>query len=437
MTRRGDRVARPNVGAAQSGQGGYAFRSYKLRRGYACALPLLAGFALIIQAGCTRRVAPPVAPIPTERLTEPARKPFAVRTLIHKDVDSIEIQVRGYWSMKQDGTELLLKRGKDLKETAEPSGAGIRLGDQRLPAANLRIESEGDRIVSVKGSNYHGSVILCRTAGGGLDVINECDPEAYVRSTLPAEMSPSWPEEALYAQAVALRSYVVYYIRSKAEAGHHLSGISAAYRGMSRESRRTNHATFDTRGMVLVWKDNYFPAYFHSTCAGHTADCSVVFSIASLPPLEGRRCPFCHNSPHSSWKGVSVARAELVEKLKADGVNVKDIESIRTAGAKGGDFHPGEVIINGSIRMNANRFRLLVGAAKLKSAAFDAKISGDKVVFSGKGWGHGVGLCQFGAKEMAQSGYNWKQILAFYYPEARLLKLYDDPDEATLHPPKS
>jgi len=360
-----------------------------------------------------------------------------VRALLARNVDRAALAADGPWRLCEVGTGLVLKQASGrFSGEASAAAGGMRLGRLRLSAKEVRLESDGQKAVSLNGKRYRGDILIRRRSDDGLDIINECNPEDYLLGTLPAEVAASWPMDALMAQAVALRSYVVHAIRSEPDKAYHLSATSAAYRGADKEHARTTEAARRTRGLVLVWNKKYFPAYFHSTCGGHTADAGKVFGGASIPPLSGVRCPFCRNSPHARWSDVVVRKSELAGALRDAGYPVTNIERITTYGARGGDDHAAGVLINGDVRIEANKFRMIIGAGKLKSTAFSVHVSGDSLVFSGSGWGHGVGMCQYGACRMAREGYNWKQILAYYYPSAKMLRVYDDPDKATIQAPR-
>lgn len=206
---------------------------------------------------------------------------------------------------------------------------------------------------------------------------------------------------------------------------YHLDMLELAYKGVAGETPRLNTIVQETRGVVMVYNWNIFPAYFHSTCGGHTEDIKHVFGKESIPPLSGVVCNYCNNSKHSYWS-ADISKTAIEKKLREANVPVSSISTIKVINPGAGD-HGSKVEIasaNGSKEMNANDFRLLVGPNHLFSTAFQSRSTGKSITFSGKGWGHGVGLCQYGAQTMAQKGFKWTAIVKHYYPKIELVRVY-------------
>ena len=175
--------------------------------------------------------------------------------------------------------------------------------------------------------------------------------------------------------------------------------------------------------MVYDWK--LFPGYFHSTCGGHTEDINLVFNLKSIPPLSGVDCGYCNKSKYYHWK-KELRKNEIENKLNVTNSKVKKIRNITTEEIGPGG-HCSTIKIEhagGTKRVNANDFRLMVGPNNLRSTSFKIKNNGSSFIFEGSGWGHGVGLCQYGTQDMAKSGFKWFEILRHYYPEIDLVKIY-------------
>jgi len=237
-----------------------------------------------------------------------------------------------------------------------------------------------------------------------------------MRSVVGSEMYHSWPLNALMAQAVCARTFVVYAVSTKGS----LSRLDLAYKGIAGEGRAPDLAVELTRGIVLTYNGRILPAFFHSTCGGRTASAAKIFGEDPIPPLEGVPCDWCRQSSTYTWK-AELKAADVAKSLKLAGVReIRTIEPQQTEP----DGYARFVLINGRERMDANAFRLRVGPGAVKSTKFQVQRRGDRFVFEGHGFGHGAGLCQWGAFGMADAGRDWQQILGHYYPGAELQSLY-------------
>jgi stage II sporulation protein D len=191
---------------------------------------------------------------------------------------------------------------------------------------------------------------------------------------------------------------------------------------MESENERTNEAVEQTLGEVLVFEGQLAQTLFHAACAGHTENPNNVWSWESKAPryLEGRVDRYCAGGPHDHWKNRLKA-ASIAERLRKAGYDIGTIKSIRISGKD--DSGRARLLTirhsKGTTAIPAGKFRLAVDAWLVKSTLFTGIVRyEDSFEFRGKGWGHGVGMCQWGAKEMAAKNYNYEEILHFYYPGA-------------------
>ena len=187
---------------------------------------------------------------------------------------------------------------------------------------------------------------------------------------------------------------------------------------------QTLHNNF-TSGEVLTYNGKLFPAYFHATCGGATEDAGELWKIDMIPLKGGRACSFCSDSPHYYWK-AELDLKTIIKKLgeryqsKEGLINISIIERTGTGRVRTLELKDA---VGKSIIISAKDFRSLLGSDLIRSTNFSIVIEQGHVIFSGKGWGHGVGLCQWGAYGMSNKGYNYKQILDFYYPGAEIVQL--------------
>lgn len=284
------------------------------------------------------------------------------------------------------------------------------------------IPGEDNSSLRLNGRRYRDTLSISAD-NGKLTVVNELGLEDYLYGILPREASPSWPPESLKAQAVISRTYVLKNLRRHAKEGFDVCTQThcQVYGGVESEDPRSNRAVDETRAEVLVYEGELAQTLFHAACGGHTEDPNNVWSWDRAAPayLRGCKDKYCRvNNPHEDWHNT--LKAELIEtRLAKAGYKVGTIKSIKISGRSSSGRarilkirHSG-----GSLDVPAGKFRLAVDAWQVKSTLF-SKISrrGDSFEFSGRGWGHGVGLCQWGAKAMAEEGHEYQDILEYFYP---------------------
>ncbi|MCP9454757.1 MAG: SpoIID/LytB domain-containing protein [Nitrospira sp.] len=258
--------------------------------------------------------------------------------------------------------------------------------------------------------------------GNGLLVVNHVDLEEYVKGVLPGEVNPAWHLEMLKAQAVAARTYALYH--------HMLSGArdydvvagtqDQVYQGRRGVDARVEQAVDATRGVVVTYEGAPIYAAFSSTAAGLTEDAAVVWS-KDLPYLKGVECPFDLESPYYQWK-TSFKVETLERNLRRQGVDVGTIAALTPLSySRSGRVATLRLLHSkGELILRGEELRRAVGYTVVPSTQFTIDSFGDEVVLSGYGNGHAVGLCQWGAKELAELGYSYGSILRYYYPGTEL-----------------
>jgi stage II sporulation protein D len=173
----------------------------------------------------------------------------------------------------------------------------------------------------------------------------------------------------------------------------------------------------ETRGQVLHWEGELFPAFYHTDSGGHTEDPRAVFAATNMPALPPVRVEFPSDSPHHSWT-LDMPRATLEAALQRGGVGVGRVLALDVL-ERSVSLRVTRISVQGSEKslvLRGNDFRRVVGYDVLKSTLFAVAVDGNVVRFAGRGYGHGVGLDQAGAKTMAQLGYTARQIVLYYYP---------------------
>ena len=300
---------------------------------------------------------------------------------------------------------------------AVPNGAGLDVDGRR--ASGFRVTA--DRI-RWNGRDYGGFLELLRNADG-VTLVNEVPLEEYVAGVLRAEASEKWPVEALRAQAIAARTYGAYHRLLGIGKPYHLVASTAhqQYAGRVGAGSPVWAAASETAGQVLLWEGELFPAFYHTESGGFTEDPRTVFGTRSMPALRSVRCEFSTGSPHFYW-ALDLKLSDLTEIMRRHDVAVGTVSGIDVI-ERTPSLRATWVVVQGSrgrVRLRGNDLRRMIGYDVLKSTLFAVAVYGDTAQFAGRGYGHGVGLCQWGAKGMAEQGYVARQILEFYYPGTTL-----------------
>jgi stage II sporulation protein D len=266
-----------------------------------------------------------------------------------------------------------------------------------------------------------GLVQLVRR-GKGVLVINQVDLEEYVKGVVPAEVSSAWHPEMLKVQAVAARTYALYQHMLSASRDYDVvaSIQDQVYRGRQGMDARVVEAVESTRGLVVTYQGAPIYAAFSSTAAGITEDAVIVWS-KDLPYLKGVECPFDIESPYYQWK-ASFKVDTLEKNLRSQGFAVGTIATMTPlAYSRAGRVATLRILHSkGELILRGEELRKAVGYTVVPSTQFTIESFGQDIVLVGYGAGHAVGLCQWGAKELAELGYSFSSILRYYYPGTEL-----------------
>ncbi|MHB8420590.1 MAG: SpoIID/LytB domain-containing protein [Myxococcales bacterium] len=351
------------------------------------------------------------------------------------DSEDIRILIgRGEGELSLRGAGLQLETGQRWEQLDASwvrlscQSGGLRLSGGSGSARDLP-ESASVRSVGplrVEERDLRGAVEL-RCQGHRWLAINVLPLEEYLAAVLGGEMPPTFPREALEAQAVAARSYAVHRKVEAVQEGlpYHLDStvLSQVYGGLAGEDPRTRSAVAATRGEVLA--DGMLPveAYFHASCGGQTESGAAALG-RDEPYLASVPCPCAGRSPYAHWS-VRMTPGELA-RLAPHLLGSGDLTDLRISGrtASGRARALAAQTTAGSRTLSAVRLRAAVGYVRLPSLWFDVRKANGAFVFEGKGAGHGAGLCQWGARILAQQGKSYREILAHYYPGAELRKIY-------------
>lgn len=293
----------------------------------------------------------------------------------------------------------------------------------------LPIKITGQSFITVNKKFYRGNILVKLSLNNKLNIINELSVEDYLKGVLPKEADGGSNLEALKVQAVISRSYVLKNLSKHYKEGFDVCSTvhCQVYGGASSENKLCNQAISETEGEVVVYDNEIAQTLFHANCGGFTEDPKYVWAWKSETPeyLKGIKDKYCKTGPHSTWTST-LSEKVIREKLIKAGYEIGEIKSIKTSGktkSKGKET----IVIKykkGTLSLNSYKFRTIVDPWLIKSTMIDSiKKKNNSFVFTGKGWGHRVGLCQWGAKVMAEEGVPYKEILEFYYPKTQIEKI--------------
>jgi len=258
----------------------------------------------------------------------------------------------------------------------------------------------------------------------------EMDVETYVEGVLAGEMRNDWPKEALKAQAILARTFVMKFIETKssryedADISTDISEAQAYAEGLINE--RIKEAVEETRGMIVSYDGEIAHTWFHAHSGGITELPRDGLDYKENPAYtKSVKSPDSENAPQEvkAWKAV-FSLEEVEEAAKALGVKTGNITSIEI-GQKGKSGRASTLVINGK-EVSAPSLRVQIGSEKLKSTLLDGvSIENGEAVFSGRGYGHGVGMSQWGAYAMAESGKGAEEIIREYFNDVDIVKMWN------------
>ena len=289
-------------------------------------------------------------------------------------------------------------------------------------------------LVSWGDQKYKGELhLLTNPSQDSCDLVNNVSMETYLMTLLSKEMNGTWPLEALKAQAVAARTYAYERLQKVGsfdnEKLYHLESsekdqVSGTYHDIT---KNTLQAAQETEGMILIGPSGKIsPAFFHSKCGGKTLRPDQVWGGVE----EGYRsvdCNFCHKTGMKNWnyqiKGNKLTQMvdQVLKRYYADEIEGADIRLMPDSP------YNSEIRLYAGDRLHIIKksyLRNLAGREILPSNNFVIETKNNQFVVYGQGYGHGVGLCQLGALELAKRGYDYQQILSFYFPRHKLRRVY-------------
>jgi stage II sporulation protein D len=398
-------------------------------------------FLLIMLCGCRgRRQAQPTPQMNTEENQW-------VRILLVNDVNGCILKIDSDFTINcpKIGVEARFKK-IDRPINIQLNQGKFSVGAVDLSTNRVIITPGDPYIFNLNGRDYRGKLSLIAKQNSTLfDAVNILPSQAYLAGVIAAEMPIYWELEALKAQVIAARTYC-FYIKGRFGKNREWDlGKTTAYQvyqGVNAESQPAWKAVNQTDGMVLTCRqpngsETIFPTYFSSTCGGHTESSKNVFGD-SYEPLSGVPCPYCIKVARSeifSWPMVQFSKLEIQDKIFSKYEKLKSLADISNISVYSKSDYDGfsrvtMVELHNSTGqsdlLRAEDFRLAIDPSgmKLKSSSWQIVDSNDRWMFTaGRGFGHGVGMCQCGAEGLAREGKTAQEILQYYYPGSKIVKI--------------
>jgi len=286
----------------------------------------------------------------------------------------------------------------------------------------VEIKPATGSLCEVNKREYRGAIII-RKNQDILEVINKLSLEEYLYGLIKLEISPNWPLPTLCAQAIVARTYAL----RKLWSGETLISSDSqdqVYGGMQAEDPRGRIAVDLTRGEILTFQGAPINAVYHASSGGYLASSKEVWE-EDFPYLIAKKDPFSTDSPYQNWT-VEIPKGYLEWLLKRAGFQVENVSSIEVIEKDSSGRVKVLLILSkkGVQYISGRKLREVVGFDLLRSTLFEVKNRKYEFIFKGHGWGHGVGMSQWGAAKMGKMGYTTEEILQFYYPGTKIHKAY-------------
>lgn len=344
---------------------------------------------------------------------------------------SFELEVRGPYTIRQQGSSRELSKGTSLAlSKVQASPKGLKIGAAGYQGTGLEIVPRDSPSIRVNGHLYRGTMRLFKRTDGQVSAVNVLPLEEYLASVVDSEMPAAFPDAARQAQAIVSRTYALYQMehanpaaiydlfssmRSQKYLGFEYTADGRRLAGESAASRK---AVADTRGLVCTHRGELFCTYYSAVCGGHTTNGSEIFPDA-ISVLKSVPCEWCRDSEYFRWT-TKMDRAGLKTVTPLSGM--ASISSIRQTAGPGSGVISRFKVTDGkkSATVTGVELREQVPALALRSPHFTLTLDKNQVRADGRGHGHGVGFCQWGARGQALAGKSAQEIVRYYYPGAEL-----------------
>ncbi len=369
-----------------------------------------------------------------------------IRVLLDEQPGSYEfINASPVYLKNGDNYIALVNQGNRLSILPSGDEVEVEIEGKNFKGKNMRlVPGTPGESIAYKGELYRGSINLIPD-GTTVNIVNQLPVEEYLKGVIPKEMPTGKGNEyyeALKAFTICARTYTFSKLRENKNSFDVFADTrDQVYGGSGIEKEIVNKVVEETRGLILTYNDKPAVTFYHSTCGGYTEDAKNVFPNMDLPYLitvkDGDK-PYCSISPKFTWTETfpenvfikrlssagyldntdySISRFSINSTFKSGRINELEIDLTDKRGS------------DKTIKLYGNNIRYIIKRADnkaiLESNNFTIRREGGNIIINGKGYGHGVGLCQWGSLEQSKEGKDFEEILSFYYPGTKI-ESYND-----------
>jgi stage II sporulation protein D len=368
----------------------------------------------------------------------------AVRVLLDEKPEALYITIQSKVYLYSAENKIAEVNEGNVLECFNKSGkVSLNINRKNFTASYFLLQPASRNTIKYNGKSYRGRLQII-IEGNTVELINFVELENYLNGVIAKEMplgNGNENYEALKAMAICARTYTLMKMNKRNIFYDIYSDTrDQVYGGYSAEETISNKAVLETKGMILKYDGKPAKIYYHSTCGGVSENAENVFPQQNHPYLSSvvdGSGPYCKISSRYEWS-ESYSENDFIDKLYNSGVinsinfEVDDIDV--SSRFESGRVNELEIILRGDagrkeINLYGNEIRSRIRTAEknrlLWSTLFEVERSGSDIILNGKGFGHGIGMCQWGAIGQSREGRNYKQILSHYFPGTETGKLHD------------
>ena len=368
-----------------------------------------------------------------------------IRVLLDEKINSFNYTIDNTVIIKNEQKTISgVDKGNILHFSSDGNNVKLNLDDKTYSAKYFQILPENTRSIKVSDKYYKGAFRIA-SQNNKIQVINTVTLEEYIKGVVPMEMPVGKGTEnfeALKAFAICVRTYAIKKLNSANNYDIFNDTRDQVYGGESSEQIISNKAITETRGLILTFNNSPAATFYHSTCGGYTEDGTNVFSVKNAPYLQSIKDgdePLCNISPKFQWT-ETYPELEFINRLRTAGLVTGPEWKLAAINInsrfKSGRVNELQITLQGDsvkdrvVKIYGNNIRKIIrtsdNSSILNSCFFDLNVDyKNNVVISGKGYGHGVGLCQWGSINLSRQGKDFVYILNHYYPGTKILRYYD------------
>jgi len=368
-----------------------------------------------------------------------------IRVLLDEKMNSFNYTVDESVILKNELRTISgVDKGNTLQFFADGNYVRLILDNKTYSSKFFQVLPENAATLKMYDKSYKGAFRIA-SQNNKIQVINTITLEEYIKGVVPLEMPVGKGTEnfeALKAFSICVRTYAIKKLNSGNNYDIFNDTRDQVYGGESSERILSNKAIQETRGLILTYNNSPAATFYNSTCGGYTEDGANVFQVKNAPYLQSIKDgnePLCNISPRFRWV-EKYSDSEFINRLRTAGLISgpewkMDKISINSR-FKSGRVNELQIDLKGNgqtdkvVKIYGNDIRKIIRSSDnssiLNSNFFDLSVDDkNNIILSGKGYGHGVGLCQWGAINLSRQGKDFTYILDHYYPGTTILRFYD------------